>query len=354
MAATVESTRSDPSRYTFRRMAMGELRLANDLYNRCHHSDRSLSEAEWLYKDHPYGEAIVLGVLAANHELAAVLPAIAHRFVWDGREEIGYQLVDAVTAPEHRGRGLFGHLVELLCRMAEEQRFCVFAFPNEQSLSVYRKTGVLESLGAWETRAKVFAWPAYARYKLGRDGRASAEQTPTSAAASLRSGDVSLIPVRRFESDFEEIHARVGKILNSFTLRRREFLNWRYFGSAHRHYAAALIRRADRTEGYVVVRVIDRIAHVIDVFVTPDGQTARTAVRLLTRWARQMGAIAIYFSASGDNFIRRAFYRHGFLLKKRGGEIVLDPKSLRRLTSLHQRPVVSDDFYFVMGDGDFH
>lgn len=354
MAATLESTRTDASRYTFRRMDMGELRLVNDLYNRCYHSDRSLSEAEWLYARHPYGEAIILGAFAADHQLAAVLPATAHRFVWHGHEEVGHQLVDAVTAPEHRGRGLFGHLVKIICRMADEQNFCVFAFPNEQSLSVYQKTGVLESLGAWETRAKIFAWPAYVRYKLGRDGRQSAAQTPTSDAASLRNGDVSLVPVRRFESDFEEIHARAGNIVTSFTLRRREFLNWRYFGSTQRHYAAALIRRADRTEGYVVVRVINRIAHVIDVFVLPDRRTAWKAVRLLTRWARQMGAIAIYFSASGDNFIRRAFYRNGFLLKKRGGEIVLDPKSVRRLASLHQRPVEIDDFYFVMGDGDFH
>jgi len=313
-----------------------------------------MSEAEWLSKDHPYGEAIILGGFAPHDQLAGVLPSIAHRFVWDGREELGYQLIDAVTAPEHRGRGLFGRLVELICGMAEEQNFCVFAFPNEQSLSVYRKTGVLESLGAWDTWAKVFAWPAYVRYKLGRDCRESAEPTSTDDAATLRDGDVFLIPVRRFESDLEEIHAKVGTIVTSFTLRRREFLNWRYFGSPHRHYAAALIRRADRTEGYVVVRVINRIAHVMDVFVTPDGRTARTAVRLLTRWAKQMGAIAIYFSASGDNFIRRAFSENGFLLKKGGGEIVLDPRSARRLALLHQRPVASEDFYFVMGDGDFH
>lgn len=352
MVVTVESPRSDTSGYTFRRLDMGELSLVNDLYNRCHHSERSLAEAEWLYRDHPYGEAILLGVLVANHELAAVLPAIAHRFVWDGQEEIGYQLIDAVTAPEHRGRGLFGHLVELICRTAEAQHFCVFAFPNAQSLSVYRKTGILESIGAWETHAKVLAWPAYAWYRLGH-GHERAEQTHTSDAATLCDGDVSLVPIRRFESDFEEIHASAGNTILSFTLRRREFLNWRYFGSPQRHYGAALIKRAERAEGYVVVRVIDRIAHVIDVFVPPDGRTAGTAVRLLTRWARRMGAIAVYFSASGDNFIQRAFDRNGFLLKKRGGEIVLDPKSLHRLTSRHQRHVNIDDFYFVMGDGDF-
>lgn len=354
MVTTVETARTDLARYAFRRLDGGEVRRVNDLYNQCHHSDRSLSEGEWLYGEHPYGEAIILGAFTPNEELAGVLPAMAHKFVWHGREETGYQLIDAVTAPEHRGRGLFGRLVELICRMAEEQNFCVFAFPNEQSLSVYRKTGVLESIGAWETRARALAWPAYVRYKLGREGVGRAEEAATGEGVSLSDGDVALVPVSRFESDFEEIQASAAKSITSLTLRRQAFLNWRYFGSTQRHYAAALITRAERTEGYVVVRLIHGIAHVMDVLVTPDGRTARKAVRLMTRWAKRMGAVAVYFSASGDNFIRRAFRENGFLLKKRGGEIVLDPRSVRRLTSLHQRPVGIDDCYFVMGDADFH
>jgi len=350
VTTTIESVRSELSRYTFRRMGMGELRLVNDLFNRCHHTNRAMPEAEWLYKDHPYGEAIILGAFAPDEELVGVLPAMAHTFLWNGREEAGYQLIDAVTAPAHRGRGLFGHLVELICAMVAEKHFAVFAFPNEQSLSVYQKTGVLETICDWGTRARVLVWPAYVQYKLGRGGRGSA----TSDGASLSDGEISLVPVHRFESDFEDIQAAVGKGVTSLTLRRKEFLNWRYFGFAPRHYAAALIGRGDRTEGYAVVRMIDGIAHVMDLLVTPDGRTARKAVRLVTRWAKHMGAIAIYFSASGDKFMRRALYGNGFLLKRRGGTIVLDPRSVRRLTSVQQRPLEADDFYFVMGDGDFH
>lgn len=353
----LDRTQADLSRYTVRRVTMGDLALVNDLYNRCNRSqdaDRPLSEARRLYEDHPYGEALILGAFTADNQLAGVLPAIAHRFVSRGLEAPGYQLVDAAVASEHRNRGLFGHLVRLLCESAERESLTVFAFPNERSMSVYRKTGLLQSIGAYETRVKVLAWPAYVSFKLGLAGRQSGKEAPAGEGAGLSDGDVSLVPISRFDQDFKGLHTEMGRVVAHFTLRRKDFLNWRYFGSTEKRYRVALIRQAERTRGYVVVRVIDRIAHVIDVFVTPDRLVARRAASLVARWARRLGAIAVYFRASKDSIVRRAFARAGFLFAKQGEEIVLDSKSLERLTALHGRPVVSADFYFVMGDGDFY
>ena len=230
----------------------------------------------------------------------------------------------------------------------------MFAFPNERSMSVYRKTGLLQSIGAYETRVKVLAWPAYVSFKLGLAGRQSGKEAPAGEGAGLSDGDVSLVPISRFDQDFKGLHTEMGRVVAHFTLRRKDFLNWRYFGSTEKRYRVALIRQAERTRGYVVVRVIDRIAHVIDVFVTPDRLVARRAASLVARWARRLGAIAVYFRASKGSIVRRAFVRAGFLFAKQGEEIVLDSKSLERLTALHGRPVVSADFYFVMGDGDFY
>src|SRR5438105_2359333 len=128
----LDGTQADLSRYTFRRVAMGELALVNDLYNRYNRSQgagRPLSEARWLYGDHPYGEALILGAFTADNQVAGVLPAIPHRFVCGGLEKPGYQLIDAAVASEHRNRGLFGHLVRLLCELAERESLTVFAFP---------------------------------------------------------------------------------------------------------------------------------------------------------------------------------------------------------------------------------
>src|SRR5439155_9310911 len=94
----LDRTQADLSRYTVRRVTMGELALVNDLYNRYNRSqdaNRPLSEARRLYGDHPYGEALILGAFTADNQLAGVLPAIAHQFVCGGLEKQGHQLIHA-------------------------------------------------------------------------------------------------------------------------------------------------------------------------------------------------------------------------------------------------------------------
>ena len=162
-----------------------------------------------------------------------------------------------------------------------------------------------------------------------------------------------LVSIDRFESDFEDIHAELGKAVASFALRRKEFLQWRYFGSPVRRYRVALVEKGGQVQGYLVLRMIDGIAHLIDVFLAPDMHTARQAFRLATRWAKQMGAIAIYFSASRDNVFRPVTSQCGFWLRKRSGSLVLDRRSAQLLGSRQSRPLDMRDFYFVMGDFDF-
>lgn len=353
MVASIEvRTRDALSGFTFRRLDLASLPMVNDLLNRINGSDRPLAEAQWLYGRHPYGAPVIFAALDSGGDLAGVLPAIPNRFSWSGEERLGYQLVDAVVDPKHRGRGIFGHLVKVMCEAGEKENFVVFAFPNEQSASVYRKTGVLQRIGAFETRVKVLRWPAYLGYTLGRRPRTGGDRAPAGDMATLRDGDVSLVPVDRFPSGFADVHRRFDTMTASVSLRRQDFLEWRYFGSPERHYRVALVQHAGRPQGYAVIRMMRRIANVMDFFVVPEPPVARRAVRLLARWSRRMGAMAIYFTASQDSPTVRAFVRSGFVIRKQAGDIFLDPRSMSALASHRGRPLEASDFYFVIGDGD--
>lgn len=350
----IETSPAGRSPYSFRRVALSELPLVNDLYNHCHGANRSMAEAEWLYKANPYGETIVIGAFTSNNRLAGMRPAIAHKFLWGGRERDAYQFIDALVAPEHRHKGIFSRLVTLICEFADEAGTSLFSFPNDNSLRIYRKTTSLRCIGRCEVLVKILSVMEYVGYKLGRRGRTTEVRTPDDELGpSLAEGRIYLTPVRRFDSDFEEAHAEVAKVVASFTLRRQEYLNWRYFSSPERRYRAAVIQESGLPQGYIVVRIINRIAHVIDVFLRPDVRLAGTAVSLLTHWARHMGVIAIYFRASQHNWVQRAFVKNGFLLRRKTDSIVLDTNSVRHLASLHHRPLGISDFYFVMGDGNF-
>ena len=130
------------------------------------------------------------------------------------------------------------------------------------------------------------------------------------------------------------------------------FLNWRYFEHPARQYRVALVQLGDQRQGYVVVRMIHQIAHVIDVFVRPTPTVVKAVPHLLTKWARQMGAIAVYFDASKDNVFARAFCHAGFLLRRTTGDIVLDTRSVSHPAIARHRSLDGSGFYFTMGDSD--
>jgi len=346
-----EAVRGGFSSYTIRRLATHELPLANDLYNRCHQTDRSLAEAEWLYRSNPYGEGIIFGAFDSQDHLVGVRPTIPWRFLWGGQERQAYQFTDAVVAPEQRGNGIFSRLVRDMCALAAERGLSLFSFPNSNSLPIYQRLGLLERVAGCRALVKVLAWRKYIQYRLGR-GVGAAPHQVSATGWRVTEGGQSLLPIGRFESDFEEIHAELGRVVTIFTLRRKEFLNWRYFEHPEQRYLAAIVQIGNQTQGYVVVRMIHQVAHVIDVFVRPTPTVVQAVPRLLTRWARQMNAIAVYFDASKGNVFERAFRRDGFLLRRTTGDIVLDTRSVSHPAVTRYGSRDGGEFYFAMGDSD--
>jgi len=341
------------ARYSYRCLTMAELPLLNDLYNACYQANRPLGEAEWLYRNSPNGPALIMAAFDEHGRLAGVRPAIPWKFSWRGQERTAYEFADALVAPQHRNRGIFTRLVKLICELAERNDFTLFTIPNGNSLPVYQRIPMLQVLGPCETRVKPISWPRYLGYRIGLDGHESPHAHIGEREPSLSDGDVRLAPVSRFDCDFAATHSGLETLVAGFTLRRKAFLQWRYFGSPVRQYRVALIEQRGHTRGYVVIRIVHRIAHLIDVFLKPDRQLACATFGLLIGWATQLGAIAIHFNASKDNFFHDVASQCGFWLKKTSGTLVLDRRSAELFAAGRSGHLEMAEFYFVMGDFDF-
>jgi len=68
----MQTTTADPRQaeltgYTTRRLQTEEFPLVNALYNRAYRTERSEEEVDWLYKQHPYGKAIILGAFSTDN-----------------------------------------------------------------------------------------------------------------------------------------------------------------------------------------------------------------------------------------------------------------------------------------------
>src|SRR5439155_6202303 len=184
---------------------------SNNIYNRCYLTHRSVAEADWLYRRNPYGEGIVFGAFDPADHLVGIRPAIAWRLFCGGQERPAYQFTDAVVAPEHRAKGIFGRLVRDMCALAAERDFSLFSFPNSNSLPIYLRTRSLERIVGCRTRVKVLAWFGYIQYRRGR-GVGHATSQVRDGGSGVTDRDLSLLPIGRFRSDFEEIHAALARV----------------------------------------------------------------------------------------------------------------------------------------------
>lgn len=338
--------------YEYRCLDLAELERFNDLYNVCYGSDRPIDDARWLYAENPHGPAVIFAAFDRLGALVGVRPAIPFRQTWGGRERTAYEFADALVHPEHRRRGIFSRLVRQACAWAAQQNYTLYSIPNENSLSVYRKFPELEVIDGSMTRARPLAWVRYFAHQLGGlDARSVSGRIPAHPPRALRRGDLQLRMVDGFESDFDDIHAELERRVACFTIRRRDFLQWRYISSPVRRYHVALVEEHDHILGYVVLRMLGPVAQLVDVFLWPDPKLARRVLGLAAQWARSLGAIGIHFNTSRGNLYHRAAARCGYWVKKRSGSLVIDRASAREMVSA--RGLAAADLYLVMGDFDF-
>lgn len=335
-------------RFQYRRLHLGEVSLLNRLYNSYYRDNRPLEEALWLYAQNPLGAATVFGAFDEGGQLVGMRPCIPFKLWWNGEERRAYEFADALVHPRYQRRGIFSELLRMACEEAGEQGHVLYSLPNEQSLAVYRQSPSLQALGDIVTIAR----PLSLRYltdRLRRGDRGERCGVAERADSEVADGDTRIVWVKRFEHDFAEVHRELRLRGLSYSLRSRDFLQWRYFGSPVRQYDVGLLKEGEHLHGYVVMRILSGIAHVVDFFVRPQPDLVHRALMLATRWAGQAGATGIHFSAAGTALFREATMKNALWLKRRPRRFVVSRPS--RGAGGYD-PTLAE-MYFVMGDFDF-
>lgn len=330
-----------------RRLSLAELPLLNDLYNAYYQGNRPLEEAVWLYARNPNGSALIYGAFNERGDLVGMRPSIPFRLWWGGRERIAYEFADALVHPRYQRRGVFSVLLRSACDWAQYQRYVLFSLPNAQSLAAYRHNASLQALGSSCTVGKPLRWKDYAAQQLKLR---PAVPEPASAVEEHWSSPVSdanvlLRPVDRLESDFSAVERALQVCGLNFSLRTREFLEWRYSGSPVRKYRLAVVEDRGAVRGYLVIRMMSGVAQIVDLFLQPDAELARRAFTLAAQWAKAMGASGIHFVNAGHPIFRNAARQAGYWLTKRSRRFVVNGVGARNASLAN--------LYFVMGDFDF-
>ena len=261
----------------------------------------------WKYLQNPAGDAAV-GIALDGERVVSIVAGTPKR-VWLGTEVVlAFELGDFITAADHRKRGLFSALINLVCDEAQ-QRGAAFAYvrPNEVSFPILSSRLSFAEPGKIEMRRYVelsglvqrkLGIPAGLLRGAGADWITRRLSIPD-ASASIR---VEAIP--RFESDVDQLWECTQDQFGFSLVRDSRYLNWRYV-ECPTPYRIWRARRQEKMAGYLVAFIsrLQPIATILDLYTHPADEEAaaallnvavndllRTGTQVVYAWALQRGA----------------------------------------------------------------
>lgn len=158
--------------------------------------------------------------------------------------------------------------------------------------------------------------------------------------------------VARFEGDVDALWSRAAPKLALAVRRDAAYLNWRFVQPPHARYAMALLRRSDRTAGYVVYRHLQeprgRVTDVVDFLTEPgDDRALKTLLRWVDREARVADSDKIRCHAIHEGF-RRVLRRSGYFGVRSGRALAVKINAETPARGFYERTA---DWHFTLGDG---
>jgi len=261
----------------------------------------------WKYFSNPAGDAAV-GVALDGDRVVSIVAGTPKRVRLGADTVLAFELGDFITATDHRKRGLFSALINLVCDAAQ-QRGAAFVYvrPNDVSFPILRSRLSFVEPRKQEARRWVllsgmmqrkFGIPSGLVRGLGVDWMARTLTFPQASSS------VSINSINRFGGEVDRLWTSVRELYSFAVVRDCQYLNWR-FVDCPTPYLVWAARRQGEMAGYLIAFTARKqpIATIVDFFTRPDDEDAaaallRTALDTLLRsgvqavycWTLQTGA----------------------------------------------------------------
>jgi predicted N-acetyltransferase YhbS len=258
----------------YREYRPGDEQQLNDLYNEVFSRRRTIEQWKWQYRDAPAGPSKIV-VIDDDGEIVgheAMIPIHFHAF---GGAVIGGKFEDNYLSERHRGKGLFGPLVdycaEVSARAGYSFSFGMAARKVPYRIHIHRGYRHLGSLNAYFAplhpaeaaseiaRALGFSSPKRLVMRAGMRILANRFEGKTAERANGAAGEYAIEAIDRFDQRFDEMWREFTRRSRVFSIARSSaFLNWRYIDNPYRKYAVFAARRENRVAAYLCAAVVVR------------------------------------------------------------------------------------------------
>lgn len=324
----------------------------------------------WLYEENPVRPAYELMTRSAG-VVSGHIAGVPLRYRLAGADVLGGIAVNAITHPDHRGRGIFIVLHAELSRFtATKDMLFLFGFANPNS-----EKGCLRHLNYRDLgRFPLWILPLDPGKVMKAQEGIPGPVRAAGAAAGIpllglwtavrrpwRKGRVAIEREATFGPEFDAFWDSVRNDYTNIAVRDAKFLEWRFVRSPTRRYDVFAARVAGRLAGYLV----GTFAHfsglawamIVDLLVpaSPAGRTAAAhLIAAYTAHARSSGADVAASLMLRHAPAAQSFRRNGYLVAPRR----LMPREFPILLQWNSRqappPGVFDarNWYLTLGDYD--
>jgi hypothetical protein len=159
--------------------------------------------------------------------------------------------------------------------------------------------------------------------------------------------------VRRFDARLDRLWERLSGRFALAVRRDARYLNWKYAEPPHVRYTAALLRRGDDVDGYVVYRHFrepqGRVTQIVDLLADPaDERGIKTLARWVDREARMDDSDKIRCHVTHAAF-RRLLRRSGYFVVKSGIDLTVKVNAAPVPKGFYESV---DEWHITLGDGE--
>ena len=224
--------------YTYRRYDFTDLGALNEIYVKSFGAGGSTPYFQWKYLDNPAGKAIAY-VAEADGKVAAFYGVIPEYWYIGGDKRILHQSMDTMTHPDHRGKGLFPKLAQMVFERIREETggLLVIGYPGPTSYA-----GFVSKL-KWKSMVEMKYLFAYKRMFKG--------------ATLLRGNSWATVQdVVTYPAEMDAFFAAHEGPVKPFTkYLDRALLEWRLSTQSSTRYERCLVWADGRIVGHCAYRV---------------------------------------------------------------------------------------------------
>ena len=315
-------------------------------------ADRLRLRWDWVRKNPTGGVEPPYWVVREGPTLVAACPLLPVLVAIRGQEVTGTWSTDPLVVMERQRQGLGGSLLRAWERgtgvalgaglsPATRSRLDEMRWPTAQPLPCLVKPTSRRAL-------RIPTWP------VAINRLVSALALPVvrlvSRTQPLRE-EVEV--VRRFDARVDRLWDRMAGRFAIAVKRDASYLNWKYIEPPHVRYTAALLRRGEEVDGYVVYRHLrepqGRVTQIVDLLADPgDERGLTTLARWVDREARVADSDKIRCYTTNAGY-RRVLRRSGYFMVKSGIHLTVKVNALVAPKGFYES---TDDWHFTLGDGE--